>query len=45
MTYYMSAVKGQGPRISLGDYEHESWLPYYGKLTLHEIKVLEINTT
>lgn len=22
----MSAVKGQGPPISLGDYEHESWL-------------------
>ena len=26
MTYSMSAVKGQGPRISLSDYEHESWL-------------------
>ena len=24
--YSKSAVKGQGPRISLGDYEHESWL-------------------
>lgn len=24
--YSMSAVKGQGPPISLGDYEHESWL-------------------
>ena len=22
----MSAVKGQGPWISLGDHEHESWL-------------------
>ena len=22
----MSAVKGEGPRISLGDYDHESWL-------------------
>lgn len=22
----MSAIKGQGPQISLGDYEHESWL-------------------
>lgn len=26
MTYSMSATKGQGSRISLGDYEHESWL-------------------
>lgn len=26
MTYSMSAIKGQGSRISLGDYEHESWL-------------------
>ena len=26
MTYSMSAVKGEGPRISLGDYDHESWL-------------------
>lgn len=26
MTYSMSAIKGQGSRISFGDYEHESWL-------------------
>ena len=25
MTYSMSAVKGEGPRISLGDYDHELW--------------------
>ena len=32
------------PQLASAKYV-DTWIPYYRKLTLHEIKVLEINAT